>query len=232
MRRVNLECLSQILVLLLMDILLFYVFVTGNIKYYVHPRLEKYILFSAAVLPVIALSLLPGLFRPKRRVNLLPCLVLLVPLATGFLIPATSTGIANIQTGSTTAAQPFDSSPDFIRVSDEDYMKWYTDACDHPEKYDGKTIKIKGVVFRMDGFAANEFVPARMSMVCCAADMAAYGFICRYDAAPALKNDQWVYVTAKIKVEYELRMKKRMPILYAISVASAVKPDKELVYPY
>lgn len=47
-----------------------------------------------------------------------------------------------------------------------------------------------------------------------------------------MKIDQWVYVTAKIKVEYEPHMKMKMPVLYATEITKAEKPKDELVYPY
>jgi TIGR03943 family protein len=232
MKRINREVLARITVLLVLTALLIHTLLTDKIKYYVHPRLEKYIWFSAVAILIISLAMLPELFKPKHKVNLLSCLIILIPVATGLLVPVTPTGTANIQTGTTTAKPHYEINSDFINVSDEDYMKWYTDAFENPQKYNNKRVRIKGIVFRTNDFEKNEFVPARMSMVCCAADLAAYGFICKYEAAGKLKTDQWVYVTAKIKVEYEPHMKKEMPVLYAISVTSAVKPEQELVYPY
>ncbi|HEX2927974.1 MAG TPA: TIGR03943 family protein [Ruminiclostridium sp.] len=232
MGRINREVLVRTAVLLLLTALLTYALTADKLKYYVHPRLEKYIWFSVGGLLVIELALLPELFRPKHKVRLLPCLILFIPAATGLLIPATSAGTASMQAG-TASVEPFHvTASDFINVSDEDYMRWYTDAFQNPQKYDNKTVRIKGVVFRMEGFAGNEFVPARMSMTCCAADLAAYGFICRYGAAGGLKTDEWVYVTAKVKAKYEPRMKRVMPVLYAVSVTKAPKPQQELVYPF
>lgn len=116
-------------------------------------------------------------------------------------------------------------------IGDDDYLDWYMDVYENPEKYEGKQYKIKGTVFRMDGFADNEFVPARMAMVCCAADLAAAGFLCRSDDAKKWNDGDWVWVTATIKVEFEKNMGTTMPVLYPSSIEPAEKPKEEWVYP-
>ncbi|MBE6907336.1 MAG: TIGR03943 family protein [Ruminococcaceae bacterium] len=116
-------------------------------------------------------------------------------------------------------------------ITDDEYLDWYMDVYENPEKYEGKQYKIKGTVFRMDGFADNEFVPARMAMVCCAADLAAAGFLCRADDAKKWNDGDWIWVTATIKVEFEKNMGETMPILYPSSIEPAEKPKEEWVYP-
>lgn len=294
LRKLNWECLTQVLVLLTLDGLLFTALISDKMKYYVHPRIERYVWFAVAALLIIVFSILPELFKPKHKINIFPCLILIIPIMTGFTLPATPTGTATIQIGnnvSIVAAQaedkssslqendfskvgdsqsnvssedqlisngsdtseasndgsqiedtttpskvdsqkPFNADADFITVSDEDYVQWYIDAYTNPEKYDGKTVKIKGIVFKMDDFDKNEFVPARMSMTCCAADLAPYGFMCKSTDVPKWKTDQWVYVTAKIKVEYEPHMEMKLPVLYATEITKAEKPKEELIYLY
>ena len=43
---------------------------------------------------------------------------------------------------------PFDINADVIEISDVDYGIWYIDAMDHPEKYAGKTLQYKGMVYK------------------------------------------------------------------------------------
>ncbi|ACL77298.1 TIGR03943 family putative permease subunit [Ruminiclostridium cellulolyticum] len=250
MKRLNREVLAQLTVLLLMAALLLHAVAGGKIKYYVNIHMIKYIWFSAAGVIIIALSLLPGLFKPKRRNSILPCVILTIPILAGIIIPPAPVETAHISTGNgytgvssatgqiqqkrgkNSSETQVKGDAHIINISDDEYLKWYTEASKNPDKYNSRTVKIKGVVFRMERFSCNEFVPARMSMVCCAADLVPYGFMCRYEDAEKWRNGEWVYVTAKIKVEYEPHMKKKMPILYAISVTPAQKPENELVYPY
>ncbi|EPR12288.1 TIGR03943 family putative permease subunit [Ruminiclostridium papyrosolvens] len=241
MKKVNGEVLAQITILLLIAALLTYAVITDKIKYYVNIHIVKYIWFSVTGVIIIAISLSPGLFKPKRRNHILPCVILAIPLLAGIItpaVPADSFGIkaniGQIQHGGDRdlSEAHLKNDNDIVYISDEEYLKWYTDACENPDKYNNKTVRVKGAVLRMDGFGSNEFVPARMSMVCCAADLVPYGFMCKYEDAEMLKYGEWVYVTARIKIEYEPHMKKEMPVLYAVSVIPAHKPENELVSPY
>ncbi|AEY67876.1 TIGR03943 family protein [Clostridium sp. BNL1100] len=241
MKKINGEVLVQIIILFLVATLLTHAVITDKIKYYVNIHIVKYIWVSVVGVIIIALSLVPGLFKPKRRNNMLPCIILAIPLLAGTITPAAPVDSSGIKANTGQIQHERDrnlpetqlkNDTDIVNISDDEYLKWYTDACENPDKYDNKTVRVKGTVFRMDGFSRNEFIPARMSMVCCAADLVPYGFICKYRDAEKWKNGEWVYVTAKIKIEYEPHMKKEMPILYGISVTPAQKPENELVYPY
>ncbi len=241
MKRLNREVLAQITVLFIIAVLLFRSVSGGEIKYYVNKHMVKYIWFSAIGVIIIALSLMPALFKPKRRNNILPCVILAIPVLLALVTPSASadksyikanTGQILHERDSNSSVTQFETDADIYNISDDEYLKWYSDASENPYKYDSKKVRIKGMVFRMEGFHSNEFIPARMSMMCCAADLVPFGFICRCEDAEKLENGEWVYVTAKIKVEYEPHMKKEMPVLYAISLNPAQKPENELVYPY
>lgn len=125
---------------------------------------------------------------------------------------------------------PFDLDAPLIEISDLDYGLWYMDAMNDPSKYEGKTVRIKGMVYRGKKFAENEFVPGRFGMVCCAEDVTFIGFICRYMQAATLKPESWVTVTAKVAVEYYPQYRGDGPVLYATSIEPAEKPEEELVY--
>jgi TIGR03943 family protein len=115
-----------------------------------------------------------------------------------------------------------------INVADNDYVQWYMDVNSNPEKYENKTIRVKGQVLHMDDFAKDEFVPVRMNMVCCVADLEPIGFLCKYKDAQKWADNTWVYVTAKIDIgEYN---GEKMPMLYADDVTKAEKPKEEYVY--
>lgn len=125
---------------------------------------------------------------------------------------------------------PFDISQDFIDLADEDFGIWYFDAMDNYQKYNGKTVKLKGMVFKSSKFGKNMFVPGRFAMTCCADDVAFIGFICKSEMASELEDKSWVNVTAKVKTEYVKDYRGKGPVLYAISIEKAEKPEEELVY--
>lgn len=124
---------------------------------------------------------------------------------------------------------PFDLNAPVIELDNTGYGIWYLDSLDHLERYIGKTIKFKAMVLIPDGFQKNYFVPGRMAMTCCADDMAFLGFACEYEGASALKQKEWVEVTATISKEYWEDYKGEGPILHAISVEKTKAPKEEII---
>lgn len=125
---------------------------------------------------------------------------------------------------------PFDVDADVIDIAPEDYGLWYIDAMGDPGKYDGKTVRFLGQAYVGRDVPAGSFVPGRFGMVCCAEDISFLGFICRYQGAEDLKLRDWVRVTASITVEMLPQYRGEGPVLHAIEVIPAVKPEEELVY--
>ena len=124
---------------------------------------------------------------------------------------------------------PFDVDAPIIEIAEEDYGIWYIDAMDHPEKYDGKTVKFKGMIYKPKGMPKNQLVPGRMAMTCCADDMAFLGFACEYADADSLQQKEWVEVTATISKEYWADYQGEGPILHAISVVKTKAPKEEVI---
>ena len=124
---------------------------------------------------------------------------------------------------------PFDLNAPVIELNNYGYGIWYIDAMDNLGRYLGKTFKFTAMVLKPKEFPANEFVPGRMAMTCCADDMAFMGFACEYDKASELTNKEWVEVTATMDKAYRPEFKAEGPMLRAISVVPAKKPKKEVI---
>ncbi len=126
---------------------------------------------------------------------------------------------------------PYDIDADIIEISDVDYGIWYIDAMDHPEKYDGKLVRFKGMVYLDKRLPQGCFVPGRMAMTCCANDTAFIGYLCRSSYVDRLKSKQWVMVTAKCHVEKRAEYNGESGVvLQSTSLKSAQEPEEELVY--
>ena len=95
---------------------------------------------------------------------------------------------------------PFDMNAPVIEILPEDYGIWFVDAMDHPENYEGKTVKFKARV-KPRGMGSKFFVPGRTAMTCCADDTTFLGYVCKSAYAPKLTAGQWVEVTAKVGIE-------------------------------
>ncbi len=125
---------------------------------------------------------------------------------------------------------PFDETADFIEIEEVDYGIWYIDAMDHPEKYDGKTVKFKGMIYKPKGMPSNQFVPGRMAMTCCADDTAFIGYICEGVDAAQYKNRDWINLTASITVEEKAEYEGEGVVLHAIEIERTEPSEEEFVY--
>lgn len=126
---------------------------------------------------------------------------------------------------------PFDVHADHFIIEDMDYGLWYMDALEHPAKYDGKKLTIKGKVISTHVDDIPEaFVFGRFAMVCCADDTSLIGLLCHYKNSSDLLPKEWVEVTAKIKVEFDEEYQGDVPILYVENVKSVEPLEDELVY--
>ncbi|MFT4104706.1 MAG: TIGR03943 family protein [Lacrimispora sp.] len=92
-----------------------------------------------------------------------------------------------------------------ITVSDDSFGMWLSEIYMNMKKYEGYTITMTGFVFKdPELLNEDEFVPARLIMSCCVADLAPAGMICKYDKVSELENDSWVTVEGTIFIaEYE-----------------------------
>ncbi len=125
---------------------------------------------------------------------------------------------------------PFDISQDLIELSDADYAIWYMDAMENYKKYDGKKVKFRAYVYNPQKLKKGVFVPGRFAMTCCIEDVTFIGFKCRYDREEELAHKTWIDITAEVHVEFAKEYKGKGPVLYALQVEKAEKPEDELVY--
>ena len=130
---------------------------------------------------------------------------------------------------------PFDLTKDVVEVADEDFGIWYVDAMDNPEKYKGKTMKMKAVVYRPKSLFRDNFVPGRFAMTCCADDIRFIGYKCKCDKTAekqleAFKDRDFIMLTAKVNVEYQREYKGNGVVLYATDIQPAEKPADDIVY--
>ena len=123
---------------------------------------------------------------------------------------------------------PYDLGADVIEIKPEDYGIWYIDCMDQPERYKDKVVEFTAMVLKTPKFPKGQFVPGRMAMTCCEADMTFLGFMCKWPGAEDYKTKQWVKVRAKIGVEYQKDYHGEGPVLYAEHVERA-KEIKDVV---
>ena len=123
---------------------------------------------------------------------------------------------------------PFDIDAPIIDIKDEDYAVWYRDLAEDTEKYDGKTVRFKGIVARDRALGKNGLVIGRHVMTCCADDLAYNALVCYFPTATNFKTRDWTVVTAKIKIEKHKLYGRPGPVLYAEKTEFATKPTQEV----
>lgn len=89
---------------------------------------------------------------------------------------------------------PYDMKADIIEIADEHIPAFYIDSMDHPERYDGKKVRLVGQVFSDKGMPKGFYLFGRMAMTCCANDIAPIGWITQGVERPNAKN--YVRLTA------------------------------------
>lgn len=123
---------------------------------------------------------------------------------------------------------PFDINAPVIDIKDEDFGLWYVDASGEPGKYEGKTVRFKGMAYKSPRVAKNEFVLGRFAMVCCADDITFVGFIVRGVNTKKLEDKSWYTLTAEIRTEFNEAYRGEGPVLYYQHIEPAEKPAEEV----
>jgi len=119
---------------------------------------------------------------------------------------------------------PFDLDAPVVAVADDDYAIFYRDLSEEMKKYDGKTVKFKGIVAR-DG---KHILVGRHVMTCCADDIAYHPLVCVFSEVTNLKTRDWVTLTGRIKLEKHALYNGVGPVLYVTATEFAVKPAQEV----
>lgn len=278
---VNRYDLAKIVLLLGFSLFFLIILLTGAVSFYIHPRIEPYLIFSAVSMTLIAFLMLPRLkSRPNAKRSLWPLALFALPLLMALIFQPQSIGSASVstsdlmaagQSGSTDiGAQPTsdanapspkpsnaqavpseeppqsviasDAAEDEVAgpgaddaqtlfVTDDNFYEVLNALYEDMGSYQGKRIEMTGFVFfDPENFAPDQFVPARMLMTCCAADMVAVGVLCHYDDAATLEEDSWVKVTGTVGTTDFLG--ETVPYVEVESIQTTTPPDDKYIYPY
>ncbi len=119
---------------------------------------------------------------------------------------------------------PFDIDAPVVEIKDEDYALFYRDLSEEMQKYEGKTVRFKGIVAR-DG---ADILAGRHVMTCCADDIAYHPLVCIFKEPTALKTRDWVMLTGVLKLEKHKLYRGMGPVLHVTATEFAVKPAQEV----
>ncbi len=124
---------------------------------------------------------------------------------------------------------PFDIDAPVIEIADRDYAIWFRDFAEDIKKYDGKTVKFKGICGKSKRMAEDTAICGRHVMTCCIDDIEFKGLVCvDIPNSLDLKNKDWIIITAKIAMEHHELYNKKGPVLHVISAEKAKMPEQEI----
>lgn len=124
---------------------------------------------------------------------------------------------------------PFDVDAPVIEIEDRDYALWFRDFAEDIQKYNGKTVKFKGIVGINKKMKPGCAICGRHVMTCCIDDLEFKGLVCAdVPESVNLKNRDWVILTAKISMEYDELYKKPGPVLHVIEMEKSTCPEQEI----
>lgn len=121
---------------------------------------------------------------------------------------------------------PFDIDAPVVEISERDYAIWYRDMAEDLKKYEGKTIKVKGMTVRDEMLKKNEFAFGRMVMTCCADDTTFHGVVTVADKDISCANGEWFTITAVFKKEKHKMYKGVGPVFHLVSMEKATPPEE------
>lgn len=124
---------------------------------------------------------------------------------------------------------PYDVKAPIIEIEDTQFGIFYLDAMEHPDRYDGKTLHVKGRAFRMKGMPKKCFVFGRHAMTCCVDDIGGIGYLCKYKG-DLPKENAWIMLTAKAEASFSPLHNRDAIILVEQNITPAKPPKEELVY--
>jgi putative membrane protein len=121
-----------------------------------------------------------------------------------------------------------------ITVSNDNFGVWYFEFYADMEKYKGYTVVMTGFVFKdSELLNTDEFVPARLMMSCCVADLSPVGLVCKYDKVSELDKDAWVTVEGTLFIgQYEYDGQKYDDPEIMVTKITPAEPVEGYVYPY
>ncbi len=123
---------------------------------------------------------------------------------------------------------PYDINASVIEVKDDDFAVFYRDMSEEFAKYNGKTVRFKGIVALDPSLPKETFAVGRHIMTCCADDIAYRGVVAKGTRGLKLSTRDWVILEGKLSEGYSPIYQGEGPILTVKAIERAEKPLNEV----
>ena len=122
---------------------------------------------------------------------------------------------------------PYDMKADIIDMTEEQVGIFYLDALDHPERYDGKTVRLVGTPFPDREFPAGYYYFGRFAMTCCSNDIQKVGWVCQGKTRPNART--FIRLTAKCQKVVSDDGAQTALMMHEISTEPAPAPKEKYI---
>lgn len=123
---------------------------------------------------------------------------------------------------------PFDINAPVIEIADDDFALFYRDMTEEFPKYNGKTVRFKGIVALDSSLPNGHYAIGRHIMTCCADDISYRGVVAKGMGNMKLQTRDWVIVEGKLTEEYSKLYRAKGPVLTVTKISPATKPVQEV----
>ncbi|NDJ51722.1 MAG: TIGR03943 family protein [Chloroflexi bacterium] len=241
------------LILVLTAAYLTYLLVSGNLFFYIGPRFSWLVILGIGLMVILASSY--RLVGPKAddtqpivedvylyndyleadrpKTGLVALTLVALPLLLGVTVPARPLDASAVPNrGVSTELASADPSQSLTIVAGErnvlDWVRTISNS-DDPAALNGEEFDAVGFVYRDTRFGEDEFMVARFTMTCCAADAMAIGVIIRSDEAADFETNSWVRVQGSFtEGDFD---GDALPIVSADSIDPANEPEQPYLFP-
>ena len=125
---------------------------------------------------------------------------------------------------------PFDINAPVIEFNDYDFGVWYLDVTEIPEKYEGKSIKMRGIVGTNPKYPKNIFAFGRNAMTCCEDDISFLGLLCQTKKPMKLEDKKWVEIEGIFSRKFIEQQQRYIPFIAVNNCKMIEKLEEDLIY--
>ncbi|MCR0201710.1 MAG: TIGR03943 family putative permease subunit [[Clostridium] innocuum] len=240
-RHFNKEGLMKLVGLAMIETELIYLLLSGELIYFIHPRMIPYMYVACAIVLYLICSQVCNLFQVKFNYCIKRYLIVIIPfmLCCYFMIKDGS--FLDMEQKARINAEEKEkyrikdlseriNDPSF-EVSNTEFNEFNRLLFDKRDILDGKEICYTVFVHYDSQLKQNQFMAARLTMVCCAADMIPNGLVVIMKQKPSWKEGTWIKLTGKLIYMEQKDNPFKVPFVSFIDAHEVEKPIIDVVYP-
>ena len=121
---------------------------------------------------------------------------------------------------------PYDMNAPVVEIADGDYAFFYADLNENLDNYNGKTVRLKGMIVPTKPPTDKFFVFGRQMLTCCSDDLQFAPVVVEGSFPAGSKSGAWVLLTAKIEVKQHKAYRGPGPVFRLLGMESAQSPEE------